>query len=47
MNRNMANDHIVKYISSAGFGRRELDVAETEMLGLVACGAEFSVSKPL
>ena len=28
----MANDYIVKEISLAEFGRRELDIAETEML---------------
>ncbi|MDA9954458.1 adenosylhomocysteinase, partial [Planktomarina sp.] len=37
----MANDYIVQDISLAGFGRKELDIAETEMPGLMACRAEF------
>ncbi|MDT2076470.1 MAG: adenosylhomocysteinase, partial [Planktomarina sp.] len=32
----MANDYIVKDINLAGFGRKELDIAETEMPGLMA-----------
>ena len=32
----MANDYIVKEISLADFGRREMDIAETEMPGLIA-----------
>ena len=43
----MTNDYIVKDISLAGFGRKELDIAETEMPGLIACRAEFGESKPL
>ena len=43
----MANDYIVQDISLAGFGRKELDIAETEMPGLMACRAEFGESKPL
>ena len=31
MNRNMAKDYIVKDISLAGFGHKELDIAETEI----------------
>ena len=31
----------------AAFGRRELDIAETEMPGLMACREEFGDSKPL
>ena len=41
MKRNMANDYIVKDVTLAGLGRKELDIAETEMLGLMACRAEF------
>lgn len=40
-------DYIVKDISLAGFGRKELDIAETEMPGLMAIRAEFSQSQPL
>ena len=32
----MANDYIVKDIALADFGRKELDIAETEMPGLMA-----------
>ena len=43
----MARDYIVKDISLAGFGRKELDIAETEMPGLMALRAEYGGSKPL
>jgi adenosylhomocysteinase len=43
----MAGDYIVKDISLAGFGRKELDIAETEMPGLMALRAEYGESKPL
>ena len=43
----MANDYIVKEISLADFGRREMDIAETEMPGLMALREEYGVSKPL
>ncbi|MBM7067220.1 adenosylhomocysteinase [Actibacterium sp. 188UL27-1] len=43
----MAKDYIVKDISLAGFGRKELDIAETEMPGLMALREEFGESKPL
>ena len=43
----MANDYIVKEISLAEFGRRELDIAETEMPGLIALRKEYGSSKPL
>ena len=43
----MANDYIVKDISLAAYGRKELDIAETEMPGLMSCRAEFGESKPL
>ena len=43
----MANDYFVKDISLAAFGRKELDIAETEMPGLMACRAEYGDSKPL
>ena len=43
----MTYDYIVKDISLAGFGRKELDIAETEMPGLMACRVEFGESKPL
>ena len=40
-------DYIIKDIALAGFGRKELDIAETEMPGLMACRSEFGESKPL
>jgi len=41
------HDYIVKDISLAEFGRKELDIAETEMPGLMALREEFGDSKPL
>ncbi len=41
------SDYIVKDISLAAFGRKEIDIAETEMPGLMATRAEFGASKPL
>ena len=41
------NDFVVKNISLASFGRKELDIAETEMPGLMACRSEFGQTKPL
>ena len=43
----MAPDHVVKDISLAGFGRKELDIAETEMPGLMALRKEYGDEKPL
>lgn len=43
----MAKAYIVKDISLASFGRKELDIAETEMPGLMACRSEFGEGKPL
>ncbi|MGR3637802.1 MAG: adenosylhomocysteinase, partial [Shimia sp.] len=43
----MATDYIVKDISLADYGRKELDIAETEMPGLMALREEFGESKPL
>ncbi|MBB5721250.1 adenosylhomocysteinase [Loktanella ponticola] len=43
----MAEDYIVKDIALAGFGRKELDIAETEMPGLMALREEYGESKPL
>ncbi|RRH77960.1 adenosylhomocysteinase [Falsigemmobacter faecalis] len=43
----MAQDYIVRDIGLADFGRKELDIAETEMPGLMACRSEFGASKPL
>ncbi len=43
----MTTDYIVKDISLAEFGRKELDIAETEMPGLMALREEYGDSKPL
>ncbi len=43
----MPNDYIVKDISLAAFGRKELDIAETEMPGLMALREEYGEAKPL
>ncbi|MEM9733576.1 MAG: adenosylhomocysteinase [Pseudomonadota bacterium] len=40
-------DYIVKDIALAEFGRKELDIAETEMPGLMSLREEFGDSKPL
>ncbi|ETW12833.1 S-adenosyl-L-homocysteine hydrolase [Roseivivax marinus] len=43
----MAKDYIVKDIGLAGYGRKELDIAETEMPGLMALREEYGSAKPL
>ena len=40
-------DYVVKDISLAEFGRKEIAIAETEMPGLMAVRAEFGASQPL
>jgi len=40
-------DYIIRDIALAEFGRKELDIAETEMPGLMALRAEYGDSKPL
>jgi adenosylhomocysteinase len=41
------SDYKVKDMSLAEWGRKEIDIAETEMPGLMALRAEFGKSKPL
>jgi len=43
----MAQDYIVKDIGLADWGRKELDMAETEMPGLMAIRKEYGPKKPL
>ncbi|MBU3260559.1 adenosylhomocysteinase [Roseovarius sp. PS-C2] len=43
----MAKDYIIKDITLAAFGRKELDIAETEMPGLMALREEYGASQPL
>ncbi|MDO6670028.1 adenosylhomocysteinase [Paracoccus sp. 1_MG-2023] len=40
-------DYIIKDIALADYGRKELDIAETEMPGLMALRAEYGEAKPL
>ena len=42
-----SNSFAVKDIGLAEWGRTEIEIAETEMPGLMACRAEYSESKPL
>ena len=42
-----ANDYIVADIGLAGWGRKELSIAETEMPGLMATRAEYGAAQPL
>src|ERR687894_2341620 len=41
------NDYKVADISLADFGRREIDIAEQEMPGLMAIRKKYAASKPL
>ena len=43
----MGTDYIIKDIELAEYGRKELDIAETEMPGLMALRAEYGAAKPL
>ncbi|UWQ21605.1 adenosylhomocysteinase [Jannaschia sp. W003] len=40
-------DHVVKDVALAEFGRREIEIAETEMPGLMALREEYGAAKPL
>src|ERR1044072_1098937 len=41
------NDYVVRDIGLADFGRKEIEIAETEMPGLMALRAEYGAAKPL
>jgi len=41
------DDYVISDISLAAFGRKEIEIAETEMPGLMALRAEFGASQPL
>ena len=43
----MPKDYVVKDISLADYGRKELDIAETEMPGLMALRDEYAGKAPL
>jgi S-adenosylhomocysteine hydrolase len=40
------NDYVVKDISPADSGRKEIEIAETEIPGLMALREEYGASKP-
>ncbi|MGN6465036.1 MAG: adenosylhomocysteinase [Rhizobiaceae bacterium] len=42
-----AKDYVVRDIGLADWGRKEIEIAETEMPGLMACREEFGEAKPL
>ena len=42
-----SQDYVVKDIALADWGRKEIEIAETEMPGLMACREEFGASQPL
>ncbi|PLP56115.1 adenosylhomocysteinase [Mesorhizobium loti] len=42
-----SKDYVIADISLAGWGRKEIEIAETEMPGLMACREEFGGKKPL
>ncbi|GGO98286.1 adenosylhomocysteinase [Stakelama pacifica] len=42
-----AQDYVIKDISLAGYGRKEIEIAETEMPGLMALRKEYGSAKPL
>ncbi|GGE77112.1 adenosylhomocysteinase [Sphingomonas prati] len=41
------NDYVIQDISLAEFGRKEIEIAETEMPGLMALRTEFGATQPL
>lgn len=41
------NDYVIKDIELAAFGRKEIEIAETEMPGLMSLREEFGPSQPL
>jgi adenosylhomocysteinase len=41
------NDYVIKDIALADFGRKEIEIAETEMPGLMSLRQEFGASQPL
>ncbi|MCY7339384.1 MAG: adenosylhomocysteinase [Sphingomonas bacterium] len=43
----LTRDYVIKDIALADFGRKEIDIAETEMPGLMALREEFGASQPL
>ncbi len=47
MHAKSTSDYVVADMSLAGWGRREINIAETEMPGLMAIREEFAATRPL
>ena len=45
--RNIKNDYKIADISLADWGRKELDIAEHEMPGLMSINKKYAAAKPL
>merc|ERR1712100_235427 len=43
----LAVDYVIADLNQADFGRKELDISETEMPGLMALRAKYGQEKPL
>ncbi|RYD58112.1 MAG: adenosylhomocysteinase, partial [Sphingomonadales bacterium] len=41
------NDYVIADIALADFGRKEIEIAETEMPGLMSLRTEFGAAQPL
>jgi len=41
------NDYVIRDLSLAGYGRKEIEIAETEMPGLMALRGEYGEAQPL
>lgn len=47
LHKNQHNDYVIADINLADWGRKEINIAETEMPGLMAIREEFAASQPL
>lgn len=47
MSQAATHDYVIKDINLADWGRKEIDMAETEMPGLMATREEFGAQQPL
>ena len=47
MKTSQKNEYAVKDIGLASLGRKEIEIAEKEMPGLMAVGEKYAVRKPL
>ena len=46
-NKTLTPDYVIADINLADFGRKELNIAETEMPGLIALRNKYQTTKPL